>query len=509
MNYSYDFIVIGSGISGLRLALEAAKSGRVVVLTKRRMFDSNTDYAQGGVAAVTQASDDQALHVKDTLDSGAGLCDVKAVNLLAQHVLTRVKELQKMGVKFEKKENGPVLTREGGHSRNRIWFSGDMTGREIEGALVKEVRSHRNIEVYENNVAFRLITKGNAGYGVQVLNLGRNRVDNYFGKATVLATGGLGALYWETTNPEVATGDGFALAYEAGAVLRDMEFVQFHPTKLALPMEEPFLISETLRGEGGILRNWMGKPFMKKYDARAEMATRDIVARAIFRELRKGKVFLDVTGLRKNYLKKRFYNIYRTCMREGLDIGNTWIPVTPAAHYSCGGILTDLQGKTRVKNVYAIGEVSSTGVHGANRLASNSMAEGLVFSMEAARSARFKQGNAMELSVHNPRVVSSKGKEKVLRSQLQDIMWEKVGIIRKEKELKKALADLKKIKKKAEILYSKGLSYESIELRHMTTTAILVTQSALQRKESRGAHYLVDHPETDAKARHTLLMRTR
>ncbi|MFH1107525.1 MAG: L-aspartate oxidase [Candidatus Micrarchaeota archaeon] len=506
MEYSYDYLVIGSGIAGLTFALNAAKHGRVVVLTKRRIFDSNTDYAQGGMAGVFGRGDSKALHTRDTIDAGAGLCNAAAVKTLVDNAPGRIRWLEGIGVKFEHAGRGLALAREGGHSRSRVTFAGDVTGREIEGALVKEVRSHPGIEVYENNLALDLIVKGGECYGARFLNLGRNRVDDYYAKATVLATGGLGALYRETTNPEIATGDGYAMAYRAGAALQDMEFVQFHPTKLDLPMETPFLISEALRGEGGVLRNGGGKAFMAKYDARRELATRDVVARAIYSEMRRGKVFLDVTGLGRRFVRERFYNIYRTCLREGLEIGRTWIPVTPAAHYGCGGVKTDLKGRTSVRRLLAVGEVSCTGVHGANRLASNSLTEGLVWGFEAARAAaalkRRENGRP-----HLPalKVAAETGREKILRTQIKALMWGKAGIVRKTAGLRSAKKELEGIQRKAAALLRRGASYEAVEVANMALAGWLVTGAALARKESRGCHYNADFPGKGKRAGHITL----
>jgi L-aspartate oxidase len=503
MDYSYDYLVIGSGIAGLTFALKAAEHGKVVVLTKRRIFDSNTDYAQGGMAGVFGRGDSKALHMKDTLNAGAGLCNRAAVRMLVENAPREIRWLERMGVRFKKNSAGLALAREGGHSCNRVTFAGDVTGREVEGALVKEVRSHPGIEVYENNLALDLLVKGNECFGAQFLNLGRNRVDNYFARATVLATGGLGALYLETTNPEIATGDGFAMADRAGAVLQDMEFVQFHPTKLDLPMEAPFLISEALRGEGGVLRNARGEAFMAKYDAKRELATRDIVARAIFNEMRRGKVFLDVTGLGRKFLRERFYNIYRTCLREGLEIGRTWIPVTPAAHYSCGGVKTDLKGKTSVRRLFAVGEVASTGVHGANRLASNSLTEGLVFAAEAVKAAvAIPKTNNGKISVHDMHVVAETGREKLLRTQIKSLMWEKVGIVRRQAGLQAAIKELDAIQAKAGAILRRGVSFEAVEASNMALAGWLVAVSAAKRRESRGCHYNADFPRLAGKAGH-------
>ncbi|MFH1199493.1 MAG: L-aspartate oxidase [Candidatus Micrarchaeota archaeon] len=510
MDYHYDYLVIGSGIAGLTFALNAAGSGKVAVLTKRRVFDSNTDYAQGGMAGVFGKGDSKALHVSDTLEAGAGLCNPAAVRALVQNAPAGIRWLQKKGVKFERGKDGLALAREGGHSRNRVTYAGDVTGREVEGALVKEARSHPRIEVYENNLAIDLIVNGGECVGAQFLNLGRNRVDNYYAKATVLATGGLGAMYLETTNPEVATGDGIAMAYRAGAVLQDMEFVQFHPTKLDLPMEQPFLITEALRGEGGVLRNSRGEAFMSKYDARRELATRDIVSRAIYSEMRKGKVFLDVTGLGRKFLRERFYNIYRTCLREGLEIGRTWIPVTPAAHYSCGGVKTDLKGRTGIKRLFAIGEVACTGVHGANRLASNSLSEGLVWGIEAAKeAAKLPRLGATGMHPLEPRVVSETGREKLLRTQIKAVMWENAGIVRKNSGLSSAIKELAAIKARADVILRRGASYEAVEAANMALVGLLVAKAASARKESRGCHFNTDWPGKAKTARHGKISRAR
>ena len=399
MTIESDFLVIGSGIAGLTFALKAAGHGSVVVLTKKQRAESNTNYAQGGIASVVSKEDSFDLHIQDTLEAGAGLCHRDAVELIVREAPIRLKELMDWGVRFSTKANGSLdLGREGGHSKNRIVHAGDLTGREIEQALLDAVKIHPNIQVFENHMAIDLITEHQLGpelekrakilhtWGAFALDVEKNQVDKFLSRIVLLATGGTGHVYLHTTNPAIATGDGVAMAYRARAWIGNLEFMQFHPTALHYPGANYFLISEAVRGFGGILRNKKGEAFMEKYHRLKDLAPRDVVARAIDAELKKSgepHVFLDITHKPASKIKERFPNIFDYCLSLGLDITRQWIPVVPAAHYMCGGVVTDLKARTSISGLYASGEVACTGVHGANRLASNSLLEGLVFSHEA------------------------------------------------------------------------------------------------------------------------------
>src|SRR3954468_23628363 len=397
----YDFVVIGSGIAGLTFALKAAAHGSVAVITKRKGVDSNTAVAQGGIACVTSDEDSFALHVKDTLEAGAGLCDESAVRTIIMEGPKRVAELVSLGLHFDDREIGghrePDLGREGGHSKRRVLHVQDVTGLEVEKTLLRELERSARVELLENHMAVDLITAGKLGFatedrclGVYVLDEATAEVETVRCNRVILATGGCGKVYLYTTNPAVATGDGVAIAWRAGAVIANMEFIQFHPTCLFHPQAKSFLISEAVRGEGGILRNQRGEDFMKRYDERGSLAPRDIVARAFDAEIKRSGaacVFLDITHLTPEFVKERFPHIYETCLRFGIDISKQPIPVVPAAHYQCGGIKTDVNGATSLAGLYAIGEVACTGLHGANRLASNSLLEGLVTAHRAAETA--------------------------------------------------------------------------------------------------------------------------
>src|SRR5437016_3472257 len=397
----YDFVVIGSGIAGLTFALKAAKHGSVAVITKRKGVDSNTAWAQGGIACVTSDEDPFELHVRDTLEAGAGLCDEAAVRTIIMEGPERVRELVERGLHFDDREVGghrePDLGREGGHSKRRVLHVQDVTGLEIEKTLLRELEKSAAVELMENHMAVDLITAGKLGFatedrclGVYVLDERRGGVETIQTDRLVLATGGCGKVYLYTTNPDIATGDGVAMAWRAGAVIANMEFIQFHPTCLFHAKAKSFLISEAVRGEGGILRNNRGEDFMKRYHARGSLAPRDVVARAIDAEIKRSGaqcVFLDITDKPPEFIQERFPHIYEMCLRFGIDMSKQPIPVVPAAHYQCGGIKTDVNGATSLPGLYAIGEVACTGLHGANRLASNSLLEGLVMSHRAAATA--------------------------------------------------------------------------------------------------------------------------
>ncbi|MER3524410.1 MAG: L-aspartate oxidase [Ignavibacteria bacterium] len=519
MTHRFDFLVLGSGIAGLFYAIKVAKLGSVAIITKKERAESNTNYAQGGIAAVMSELDSYDLHIQDTLATGAGLCHRDAVEILVREGPERLRELMDLGVEFTRKETGELdLGREGGHSVNRIVHARDLTGREIERALVSHVTSHPNIQIFENHVAIELITEHQTVlrrpidkrnihcWGAYVLNERERRVDTFLAKVVLLATGGLGHVYLHTTNPLIATGDGVAMAYRAGAVIANMEFVQFHPTTLYNSGSPAFLISEALRGFGGVLRSRDGEEFMQKYDPRKSLAPRDIVAYAIDTELKKrgeDYVLLDLRHLPAEQVIETFPYIYQTCLSKyKLDITKEPIPVVPAAHYACGGVVTDTEGKTPIHGLYASGEVSMTGVHGANRLASNSLLEGLVFSHRAAVDAQ-----TFLRQYHHPipdvqdwdDSGTFNSEEWVLiahdRKEIQQIMWDYVGIVRSSLRLERALRRMKLIQEEVETFYKKTKVTEGlIELRNLAQCAMLIIQCAMKRKESRGLHVTTDYP---------------
>lgn len=520
MTHRFDFLVLGSGIAGLFYALKVARLGSVAVITKKERAESNTNYAQGGIAAVMSRLDSFDLHIQDTLSTGAGLCHREAVEILVREGPDRLRELAELGVQFTRKETGELdLGREGGHSVNRIVHAQDLTGREIERALVAQVAAHPNISVFENHIAVELITEHHTArhrsadrhtihcWGAYVLNEREHRVDTFLAKIVLLATGGLGHVYLHTTNPLIATGDGVAMAFRAGATIANMEFIQFHPTTLYNSGSPAFLISEAVRGFGAVLRTQDGEEFMQKYDPRKSLAPRDIVAYAIDTELKKrGEdfVLLDLRHLPADQVKEKFPHIYQTCLTKyKLDITKEPIPVVPAAHYSCGGVVTDTEGRTSIHGLYASGEVSMTGVHGANRLASNSLLEGLVFSHRAALDAeRFLQ----EYTGAIPEVLdwddsgTFNSEEWILiahdRKEIQQIMWDYVGIVRSTLRLQRALRRMRLIQDEVEAFYKKTKVTEGlIELRNLAQCAMLIILCALKRKESRGLHRTTDYRE--------------
>lgn len=520
MTHRFDFLVLGSGIAGLFYALKVAPHGSVAIITKKQRAESNTNYAQGGIAAVVSALDSFESHSRDTLATGGGLCHREAVEILVKEGPERLRELIEFGVEFTRKETGELdLGREGGHSVNRIVHARDLTGREIERALVAQATAHPNISIFENHIAIELITEHHVlprrevdrrnihCWGAYVLNEPQHRVETFLAKVTLLATGGLGQVYLHTTNPLIATGDGVAMAYRAGATIANMEFVQFHPTTLYDSGTPAFLISEAVRGFGGILRTQDGEEFMQKYDPRKSLAPRDIVAYAIDTELkRRGEdyVLLDLRHLPAEQTIEKFPHIYQTCLTKyKLDITKELIPVVPAAHYSCGGVVTDTEGRTSIHGLFASGEVSMTGVHGANRLASNSLLEGLVFSHRAAEVARQCLKN---LSATFPTIQdwddsgTFNSEEWVLiahnRREIQQIMWDYVGIVRSNLRLDRALRRMKLIQDEVETFYKKTKVTEGlIELRNLAQCAMLIIHCAMKRKESRGLHVTTDYRE--------------
>lgn len=508
--HTCDFLIIGGGIAGLSAALEASKSGKVILLTKGKIGETATEKAQGGIAAaIDQVSDSTQFHFEDTIAAGAGLCDEAAVKVLVTEGVERVKELIGLGAQFDKAETEAggtqyALNLEGAHKRRRILHAGDETGAEIEKTLGRRVVAEGKVAIHQQMMGIDLLIDGNRCAGASALNHSTNQLFNYSAKATLLATGGVCQTYLYTTNPQFATGDGVAMAYRAGAEVTDMEFVQFHPTALvqfkgfedivALPQ---FLISEAVRGEGGVLLNDKGERFIH------ELAPRDVVTRAIIQEMEKtgsDHVYLSLRGIDPEKIKHRFPMIYKTCRERGLDITKDNIPVAPAAHYFMGGIRTDIDGKTNLAGLYAAGECASTGVHGANRLASNSLLEGLVFGHRAAVSARVLF-DSPHLNVENQDNISS-----LTRPHLKDVevqrfklviksaMWNGTGIIRSQESLEDALNKLGKVENQ---LNFPPVSPDELELKNMLLVAKLITRAALDRTESRGAHYRTDYPKRD------------
>jgi L-aspartate oxidase len=500
-----DFLVIGAGIAGLRAAVELAKAGRVLVLAKREVTESNTQYAQGGIAAALSDEDEVTLHYQDTLNAGAGLCSPEAARVLVEEGPERIEELIRWGTEFDRSGTKLAFTREGAHSRDRILHAhGDSTGREILRALYAKARTLHHIAVREFEFSTDLTLENGRACGVSLLNDQGEHI-HVSASAVLLATGGLGQLYRNTTNPVVATGDGIAMAFRAGAEVSDMEFVQFHPTALYLKNAPRFLLSEALRGEGAYLRNSEMDRFMSKYHEMAELAPRDVVARAIVHELEVSRaaepvVYLDLTHLRAEHLKKRFPRIYSTCMQYNIDITTDLIPIRPAAHYAMGGVKTDLEGRTSVGGLYAAGEAAATGVHGANRLASNSLLEGLVFGARAGTSmcsevravSKHKEAKVRPAVSNGP--VDTTTEQVIL--QIQDLMWTKVGIVREGRGMRSAIQELQELMPRNAHAHSR----RAYEASNINLAGLLVARSALAREESRGAHYRIDYPDhNDAK----------
>jgi L-aspartate oxidase len=510
-----DVLVLGTGIAGLSFALRTSAYSRVAVITKKSDTESNTNYAQGGIAAVFDAHDSFDAHIRDTHVAGAFLCHDDSVEILVKEGPDRVRELVEFGVRFThgRRTDNPLhlhLGREGGHSARRIVHAADLTGREIERALVARVKGNHNIRLFEHDHAIDLITEqlGDTTVcrGAHVLDSETGDVMSIRAKVTMLATGGLSRVYLHTTNPEIATGDGVAMAYRAGAKIGNMEFIQFHPTTLDHPNAKSFLISEAVRGEGGILRLANGETFMERYHEMGCLAPRDVVARAIDAELKRSGdecVYLDVTHLGAEAIMEHFPNIYEKCLSVGIDITKDLIPIIPAAHYACGGVLTDTDGRTSIENLYVCGEVACTGVHGANRLASNSLLEALVFARRAVvdvkkRIGKIGYAEVEEFPVDQHTKLVRPETIAELTQQLRTVMWKYVGIVRTNERLEKARGLVCEIKAKAEELYANGkLSPTLLELRNMALIAELIILSAQSRKESRGLNYNLDYPELD------------
>lgn len=519
MVYRYDYLVIGSGIAGMSFALKAAKTGRVALICKTTLEEANTYFAQGGVASVTNLElDDFEKHINDTMVAGDWLSEQEAVEKVVRNAPSQIKELIGWGVNFDKKDDGTFdLHREGGHSEFRILHHADNTGAEIQTSLVEAVKSNPQIDVYENHFALEVITQHHLGkivtrrtpditcYGAYVLDQETGRTDTFLAKVTVMATGGVGAVYTTTTNPLIATGDGIAMVYRAKGTVKDMEFIQFHPTALYHPGDRPsFLITEAMRGYGAVLRNLRGEEFMHKYDSRLSLAPRDIVARAIDSEMKlhgDDHVYLDVTHKDPGETKRHFPNIYRKCLSLGIDITRDYIPVAPAAHYLCGGIKVDTNGESSIHHLYALGECSCTGLHGGNRLASNSLIEAVVYADAAAKHASAELPHVSlrddvpawndEGTRHN--------EEMVLITQsireVGQIMGTYVGIVRSDLRLDRAWNRLDILYEETERLFKcSKASREICELRNIINVGYLIMRQAKERRESRGLHYTIDYP---------------
>ncbi len=520
-----DFLVIGSGIAGLSYALKVAKFGRVTIVTKKKIQKTNTALAQGGVASVFGKTDSFELHVEDTLKAGDGLCTQEVVRMVVENGPDRIRELVEQGARFNKAGEGKfdfALGREGGHSKQRIIHSHDLTGKEIEDSLIANVEAHENITILENHMAVNLITfstsirsglvrtqHDNICCGAYVLNNETGKVETFYSGVTLLATGGASKVYLYTSNPDIATGDGIAMAYRAGASVANMEFVQFHPTCLYHPEAKNFLISEAVRGEGAYLIDENGDRFMEKYSPDRELACRDVVARAIDNELKStgaDSVFLDITHKYPDFIRTRFPNIHAKCLRFGMDITKDPIPVVPAAHYMCGGVATDLNGRTDVQRLYAVGETACTGLHGANRLASNSLLEALVYAHNASKSSmkEFRaMGNKVTVTLDSWDETDTLDSDEAIVvthnwDEIRRLMWNYVGIVRSDKRLIRARRRIENIQKEIDDYYwDFKITSDLIELRNLATVAELIIRSALMRKESRGLHYNLWYPDRD------------
>jgi L-aspartate oxidase len=527
MKNQFDYLVIGSGIAGLTFALKAARSGSVAIVTKKHRLETNTNYAQGGIASVFGQDDSFDLHVQDTLNAGDGLCHPEVVDFVVRTGPERIKDLLGLGVAFNlgSDPNSFDLGREGGHSRNRILHAQDMTGKAVENVLMAAAESEPNIVIFEDHLVLDLVVQhqsmktGSADLyhrdtcrGAYVLDIAAEQIHAFVANAVLLCTGGAGKVYLYTSNPDVATGDGLAIAYRAGAKLANLEFVQFHPTCLYHPTAKNFLISEAVRGEGGRLIDRRGRAFMEKYHPLKDLAFRDVVARAIDTEMKTTGddcVFLDISHRDGDFLKERFPNIYQRCLSLGIDITQDPIPVVPAAHYMCGGIVTNPSGRTTIRNLYALGECACTGLHGANRLASNSLLEAMVFAHVAAAEC------SEQIQLWRSRILpnvpdcpaqianqNSSNNEMVMIAHNWDVirrlMWNYVGIVRTDKRLALALTHVRQIRMELKEHMPKiPLNSDLVELQGLALVAELIIRCAVQRKESRGLHFNVDHPEKD------------
>ena len=520
MLHEYDFLVIGSGLAGMSFALKVADKGKVAILCKNKLEEANTNLAQGGIASVTNtAADNFEKHIQDTLIAGDGLCNEAVVRKVVEDAPREIKQLVDWGVDFDKDESGHFdLHREGGHSEFRILHHKDSTGAEVQHTLMKRIQQHPNIDVFEEFYAIEIITQHHLGqlvkhttpdiecYGAYVLEPKKHTVHTFLSKVTLMATGGIGQIYQTTTNPSIATGDGISMVYRAKGRVKDMEFVQFHPTSLYNPSERPsFLITEAMRGYGAVLRDIKGREFMHKYDKRGSLAPRDIVARAIDTEMKlagSDYVYLDGTHKNADETKEHFPMIYDKCLSLGIDIAKDYIPVVPAAHYLCGGIVVDTNARSSIRHLYAAGECSCTGLHGANRLASNSLLEAIVYADAAARDALSKI-NSLSINREVPDwndEGTSLNEEMVLitqsKKEVGQIMSNYVGIVRSNLRLKRAFDRLELLYKETKDLYERSIvTREICELRNIINTAYLVIKMAMERKESRGLHYTIDYPD--------------
>ena len=516
----FDYLVLGSGIAGLFYALKVAPRGRVAIVTKKDSAESNTNYAQGGIASVTSKEDSFELHVRDTLTAGAGLCREDVVRTIVSEGPARIAELIELGMQFSEREIPAThekeldLGREGGHSKRRILHAKDVTGREIERALLNAAALQPNIQIFENHLAIDLITSRKLGHpgdnrclGAYVFDKKSGTVETYAAAITVLATGGCGKVYLYTTNPDIATGDGVAMAYRAGAPIANMEFVQFHPTCLYHPRAKSFLISEAVRGEGGVLKTLEGVEFMDAYHPMKSLAPRDVVARAIDSEMKASGadcVLLDITHKPAQFIIDRFPNIYQTCLRYGIDITKEPIPVVPAAHYQCGGVRTDLDGRTEIAGLYAVGEVACTGLHGANRLASNSLLEALVCSCRAAELAPKIPAGVTDLKIPAWQSGDADNPDEMVVvshnwDEIRHCMWDYVGIVRTNKRLERAQKRIANLQEEIQEYYWNFIvTADLLELRNIATVAEMIVRCALMRPESRGLHYNLDYPDLNA-----------
>ncbi len=522
MEKSFDIVVVGSGIAGLSYALKSADLGnKVCIVTKKSVCDTNTNQAQGGIASVTSKVDDFKSHVKDTLIAGDGLCDENIVKQIIEAGPSAIRDLIENGVEFTKDNGEVALGKEGGHSERRILHVKDYTGKAIEEALVEKTRKNPNIKIYEHHFAVNLITSEKYDkssekkvLGIYVLDKKNKKVCTVKAKAVMLSSGGSGRIYLYTTNPSIATGDGLAMAYRAGAKIQNLEFIQFHPTALYSQDEDRFLISEAVRGEGAILRDTDGIAFMDKYDSRKDLAPRDIVARAIDTEMKKhgsSYVYLDITHLPKEELMDRFPKIYEHCLEKGIDISKDYMPVVPAAHYQCGGIQTNINGETNIKGLYACGEVSNTGLHGANRLASNSLLEAIVIANNASVASNKYINNTKFKDISLDMWVDGSLKDPDERfiishnmNELKRTMWDYVGIVRSDKRLQRAERRIRNLLAEIDEYYCNfKVEAKLLELRNMIQVALLIVMSAKKRKESRGLQYTIDYPLKSKKIKNT------
>ncbi|MBU1105773.1 MAG: L-aspartate oxidase [Candidatus Riflebacteria bacterium] len=504
MQHSFDVLILGSGAAGLTLALRLPANYSIAVICKDFIQENSTNYAQGGIAAVLESDDTFAAHIQDTLIAGAGLCDPEAVKFTVENAPESIKWLINLGINFTKSEDQQYhLTREGGHSHRRIIHSADSTGRDLEETLIKATKSRSNIKIFENHVAIDLFTRDNSCLGAYVYNEDEDRVDAFSARKTVIATGGASRVYLYSSNPSVTSGDGIAMGFRAGCKVENMEFNQFHPTCLYHPVAGSSLITEAMRGEGAYLKLLDGTRFMLEYDERAELAPRDIVARAIDHEIKRlgiRHVWLDISHRPADFIKGHFPTIYKKCLDLGLDITKEPIPVVPAAHYTCGGLKVDLASHTNIASLYAVGEASCTGLHGANRLASNSLLECLVFAASAAKHISASLGEQPECMVppwDDSRV--EKAREEVLLlhnwEEIRRTMWNYVGIVRSFERLRRAKSRIDMLKVEIQDYYSRHrVNRNFIELRHLIVVAELIVDAALKRNKSVGLHYNIDCP---------------